>query len=83
VLSRDERAFLSVLDPAAAALRGRQAALFAALEQVPLATWEYVLDPSCSSRPIPQLDRRYGVGRWWAPRVVLRTALAGVDDRRS
>jgi len=81
LLARDESAFLSGVDPAAPELRARQAALFAALEQVPLSTWEYSLDTSVSQAPDRRLNGRYGAGRWWAPGVFLETALAGVDDR--
>jgi hypothetical protein len=81
VLARDEAAFLADVDPAATALRARQAALFAALRPVPISTWTYSLDPTSEQPPDPRLDRLHGAGRWWAPRVLLETALAGVDDR--
>ena len=80
VLRRDRAAFLAVVDPAAPALRARQAAAFDALAQVPLSSWDYVLDPATAERSAA-LDRRYGEGAWWAPGVVLRYAIAGVDQR--
>lgn len=81
VLERDEAAFLAVVDPAATALLERQRALFAALEEVPLETWRYVLDTSRERPSDAVLDRRYGDDRWWAPDVVLEHALATYDTR--
>ncbi len=81
VLARDEAAFLSGIDPAAPELLARQAALFAALAEVPLSTWRYSLDPSRQRPGDAVLDREHGVGRWWAPDVVLEHALAGYDER--
>jgi hypothetical protein len=74
-------AFLATVDPSSPELVARQAATFDALAQVPLGTWDYVLDPGSSSAPDERLDRRYGQGRWWAPSVALRYALAGFDER--
>lgn len=81
LLARDEQAFLAAVDPAAPELRERQAALFAALAEVPLSTWRYVLDPTRARPSDAVLDREYGADRWWAPDVVLEHALAGYDDR--
>ena len=81
VLVRDEAAFLAGVDPAAPELRERQAALFAALAEVPLSTWRYVLDPTRARPNDVMLDREYGRDRWWAPDVVLEHALATYDDR--
>jgi hypothetical protein len=81
VLQRDRQGFLATVDPSARELVQRQAATFDGLAQVPLATWEYVLQPGTSSRPDERLDRRYGRGRWWGPQVALRYALAGFDER--
>lgn len=77
VLSRDRAAFLTGLDPRATAFAARQAALFDALTQVPLAAWVYTVEPEQAQPPDPALDARYGI--WWAPRVVLGVALEGVD----
>lgn len=81
VLARDEAAFLAGIDPAAPELRERQAALFAALAEVPLSTWRYVLDPTRARPSDAGLDREYGQGRWWAPDVVLEHALTSYDAR--
>lgn len=82
VLRRDRVAFLATVDPAAAALRTRQAALFDALAQVPLQSWDYALTPTVARPADRRLDLRYGgADRWWAPDVALRYALAGFDTR--
>ena len=81
VLRRDREAFLATVDPAATALRARQAALFDALAHVPLGRWDYVLHPEVEEPASSLLDRRYGADMWWAPGVVLRYALAGFDPR--
>ena len=81
VLARDEAAFLAAVDPAAPELRERQSALLAALAEVPLSTWRYVLDPTRARPSDALLDREYGRGRWWAPDVALEHALATYDDR--
>ena len=80
LLARDRAAFLATVDPAATALRARQESVFDALAQVPIGTWDYVLQAGPQA-PDAQLDRRYGVGNWWAPAVSLAHALAGFDDR--
>ena len=81
VLGRDRAAFLATVDPAATALRARQAEVFDALSQVPLGSWDYVLEPASERPPDGVLDTRYGRGQWWAPDVSLRYALEGFDDR--
>jgi hypothetical protein len=81
LVRRDKASFLAVVDPAATALRLRQAALFDALEQVPLSTWRYRLDITTERPGDRRLDRRYGRDRWWAPDVALEYALDGFDDR--
>lgn len=80
VLGRDRAAFLATVDPAATALRARQADVFAALEQVPLGSWAYTVEPTAQA-PDPQLDARYGRDAWWAPAVSLSYGLAGFDVR--
>lgn len=81
VLRRDRTAFLAGVDPAATALRARQAALFDALQDVPLDVWRYRLDVTTERPQDAVLDRRYGRDRWWAPDVALEYALDGYDDR--
>lgn len=81
VLARDRTAFLASVDPRSTALMARQADVFAALEQVPLGSWDYVLDARVQRPPDVRLDERYGAGRWWAPDVALRYALEGFDTR--
>ena len=81
LLRRDKTSFLSVVDPAADELRKRQAALFDALEEVPLETWRYRLDITTERPSDSRLDRKYGRDRWWAPDVTLEYALAGYDER--
>ena len=81
LLRRDRGSFLSGIDPAATELRQRQAALFEALEEVPLASWRYQLDITTERPSDARLDRKYGRDRWWAPDVTLEYALAGYDDR--
>ena len=77
VLAHDRERLLDTIDPAAAALRARQARLLDALRDVPLSGWTYSLDPSHAQPPSRGLDRRYGT--WWAPDVSLHYALAGFD----
>ena len=81
LVRRDKASFLAVIDPAAPELRERQAALFDALEQVPLSTWRYRLDITTERPSDSRLDRRYGRDRWWAPDVALEYALEGFDQR--
>lgn len=81
LLRRDKASFLAVVDPAAGELRARQAALFEALEEVPLGTWRYSLDAGTERPSDSRLDRRYGRDRWWAPDVTLEYALDGYDER--
>ena len=81
LLRRDRAGFLASVDPAAPALRQRQADVFDALAQVPLGSWDYVLEPTSQRPADPLLDARYGRGQWWAPDVSMRYALQGFDDR--
>jgi hypothetical protein len=81
VAVRDRVAFLATVDPAAPELAQRQGALFDALAQVPLSTWDYALAGADGPAGDERLDRRYGRGRWWAPQVSLRYALDGFDER--
>jgi hypothetical protein len=81
LLDRDLEGFLADVDPAATALRSRQEALFAALAEVPLATWRYVVDDRAAAAPDRVLDEKYGAGSWWAPDVRLEHAIEGYDRR--
>ncbi|MCW2615848.1 MAG: lipoprotein, partial [Frankiales bacterium] len=81
VLGRDQVAFLATVDPAATALRARQAAVFDALGQVPLGTFDYDLEPLRERPADAALDGRYGREQWWAPDVFLRYGLEGFDER--
>lgn len=76
---RNREAFLATVSPTAVAFQARQAALFDALAEVPLARWDYELDPAHERSPDPRLDARYGFGAWWAPDVILRYALRDFD----
>lgn len=78
LLSRDREAFLATVSPAAPEFVDRQARLFDALAEVPLASWTYDLDPFRERPADPALDERYGT-EWWAPDVQLRYALDGFD----
>ena len=77
---RDRVAFLAGIDtsPEAKPFRTRQAAVFAALEDVPIGSWSYEVDPVRERPADPRVDRLRGPG-WWAPDVVLRYALKGYD----
>jgi hypothetical protein len=81
VVRRDKDSFLAVVDPAATALRARQAELFDALDEVPLKVWRYRLDITSERPSDSAMDRKYGRDRWWAPDVALEYALDGYDDR--
>lgn len=81
LIRRDKSSFLSVIDPAATELRERQAAVFDALEEVPLRTWRYQLDITTERPTDAAMDRKYGQDRWWAPDVTLEYSLDGYDDR--
>lgn len=70
LLRRDRAGFLATVDPAAPALRRQQAAVFDALQSVPLSVWRYDLLPSAGT----------GSDAGWSPGVTLRYALAGFDQ---
>jgi hypothetical protein len=79
VLAHDAAAMLGTDDPGSLVLAAHDTAVVANLRAVPLASWTYDLDPDPTvSRPPPA---RPGVEQSWAPRVVLRYALAGYDAR--
>jgi hypothetical protein len=76
---RDQTAFAATLDPAAAPdFRASQLAMFANLADVPLAHWEYLLDPA-RAVPVPIDAADPGADELWAPATELRYALAGAD----
>ncbi|MBC7374083.1 MAG: hypothetical protein H7323_08850 [Frankiales bacterium] len=81
VMTRDRAGFLTTLDPSAIGLRARQAASFDALSAVPLASFDYELQPLSQRADDTQLDNRYGRGQWWAPPVFFRYTIEGFDDR--
>jgi hypothetical protein len=78
LLDRDREAFLATVSPVVPAFVDRQGRLFDALAEVPLASWDYELDPSRERPDDPALDQRYGA-EWWAPDVQLRYAIDGFD----
>lgn len=79
---RDRAAFVATLDtaPSAAPFRKRQAKVFDALEDVPLGSWSYTVDPARERVPDARVDALRGPG-WWAPDVVLRYQLKGFDPK--
>ncbi len=83
ILGRDRAAFLATVDPKAFALAARQAAMFDALAEVPLASWDYSLNRLSRQPADAALDQRYGRNQWWAPAVSLSYAVAGFDERPS
>jgi hypothetical protein len=78
IRDRDRDAWLSTVDPTATQFRARQAALFDALADVPLADWGYRLDPE-SAPPDLDLDGTRGPG-WWGPGVTLSYRIDGYDE---
>jgi hypothetical protein len=79
LLARDRDGFLAGVWSGAPEVWARQAALFDALAEVPLATWEYRFNGTGDRGPVAELDARYGAGQWWAPEVVLVWAIAEFD----
>lgn len=80
LLGRDEAGFMATVDPGAdPSFRAAQRALFHDLGAVPIRVWEYRIDPDDLVDPGPPAV--FGeVDEVWAPRVVLRYALADVDS---
>lgn len=72
LLRRDRAGWLAGIDPAATALRTRQAAFLDNIRQVPLGSWRYGLDAGDTAGRV----ERNGT---WTVRVTLRYGLAGVD----
>ncbi|GDY30380.1 hypothetical protein [Gandjariella thermophila] len=80
VLGRDEAGFMATVDPGAdPSFRAAQRALFRDLGGVPLRVWEYRVDPDDALDPGSPAALA-GADELWAPRVVLRYALAEVDE---
>ncbi|MCU1650911.1 MAG: hypothetical protein JWQ60_2060 [Pseudonocardia sp.] len=79
ILDRDRAAFAASLDPRAdPGFRAAQLAMFANLDGVPLAHWEYAVDPA-DRAPIPPGAADPTADETWAPATELRYALAGAD----
>lgn len=77
VRARDEAAFLASVDPQASpAFRREQRELFANLAGVPLTHWSYEVDPFDTVAPPTGSGE---AGTLWAPKVVLRYAVAHAD----
>jgi hypothetical protein len=73
LLRRNRAGWLAGVDPAAAMLRTRQAAVFANIAAVPLAGWRYEIEPKHErGRPERTADR-------WTVEVTLHYALRAVD----
>jgi hypothetical protein len=72
LLRHDRAGWLAGIDPAATALRARQAALLANIAAVPLATWRYTVDPG------DRAGRTDRAGSWTV-RVTLEYALRDAD----
>ncbi|GHC63527.1 hypothetical protein [Streptomyces cinnamoneus] len=73
VRQRDEAAYLAAVDPAADGYRAERRRVFAGLEQVPLASWEYRLVRTGGFGPLP------GDGHRVAAEAELRYRLDGYD----
>ncbi len=72
LLKKDRAGWLAGVDPAAAALRTRQAALLANIADVPLAAWRYQIEPE-------HRRGRADPGGRWTVQVTLHYALRAVD----
>lgn len=72
LLRRDRVGWLAGVDPAATALRTRQAAFLANIRQVPLGVWRYTVQPGDSAGRV----ERTGT---WTVRVTVQYTLRGVD----
>jgi hypothetical protein len=72
LLRHDRTGWLAGIDPAAVALRTRQAAFLANITDVPLGVWRYTVDPG-------DVAGRTERGGTWTVRVTLRYTLREVD----
>jgi len=79
IREHDRAAWLATVDPTQPAFVARQAAVYDALAGLPLADWDYQLDPAAPPPAPLDLDRTRGPG-WWAPGVTLTYRLAGYDE---
>lgn len=78
LLHRDRAGWLAGIDPRATAFRTSESTVFDNLAAVPLAGWQYAVEPG-ASRALPAATlARYG-GEVWVPQVTLRYGLRGVD----
>jgi hypothetical protein len=75
---RDRSAWLATVDPSNRSFVQRQAALFDALADTPIAGWSYQLDPTAGPPARLRLDRRRG-RHWWAPGVTVTYRIGGFD----
>jgi len=79
IRDRDRDAFAATLDPRAdPGFRTTQLAMFANLAGVPLAHWEYAINPA-DAAPVPVGAVDPSADELWAPATELRYALAGAD----
>jgi hypothetical protein len=72
LVRHDRAGWLAGVDPAATALRARQAAFLANIRAVPLSTWRYTVEPGDATGT----PDRAGT---WTVRATLRYGLRGVD----
>ncbi|HVF21227.1 MAG TPA: hypothetical protein VNA14_13440 [Mycobacteriales bacterium] len=79
VITRDRALFLRGIDPAATGFRERQGRVFDALAEVPIASWEYVLDAGRETPYDASILGRYAT-ETWVPEIHLEYRLAGFDD---
>jgi hypothetical protein len=73
LLRRDRAGWLAGVDPAATALRTRQAALLGNITAVPLGVWRYTVEPGDAA------GRMDSGGGTWTVRVTLHYALREID----
>jgi hypothetical protein len=78
IRSHDRAAFAATLDPRGTAFRTKQLAVFDALRDVPLGSWQYEIDPEGDVPPSSPFLAKYGVEAW-SPRTTLRYQLRGYD----
>ncbi|MDQ1713959.1 MAG: hypothetical protein QOE45_3409, partial [Frankiaceae bacterium] len=78
VRNHDRAAFAATIDPRSTAFRAKQLAVFDALREVPLGSWEYEIDPEGDVPPSSPFLAKYGVEAW-SPRTTLRYQLRGFD----
>jgi hypothetical protein len=74
IRSHDRAAFEATLDASRPAFAARQRRMFAALSNVPIGLWEYVVDADDVTAPLSG----YGT-ETWAPKVTLRYQLTPYD----